>query len=38
MSVKNHQMSQLYEKIGYCYQESGDYEEALKVLQKGGTD
>jgi tetratricopeptide (TPR) repeat protein len=25
---------QLYEKIGYCYQESGDYEEALKFYKR----
>lgn len=25
---------QLYEKIGYCYQENGDYEEALKFYRR----
>ena len=25
---------QLYEKIGYCYQESGDYDEALKFYKR----
>ncbi len=26
--------TQLYEKIGYCYQENGDYEEALKFYRR----
>ena len=25
---------QLYEKIGYCYQQSSDYEEALKFYRR----
>ena len=30
--------AQLYEKIGYCYQENSDYENALKFYRRAETD